>query len=103
METAPPFIGAWLGYVYGASGDRTRARAQIDELNKRALHGYVPPFSLALVYIGLGDHQRALDYLEQAYATHSTWMTFLKMDKVFDSLRSEPRFIALLKKCGLDK
>ena len=103
METAPPFIGAWLGYAYGASGDRTRAMEQIDELNKRSLHGYVPPFSLALVYNGVGDHQRALDNLEKAYAAHSTWMTFLKMDKVFDPLRSEPRFLALLKKCGLDK
>ena len=103
MESAPPFVRAWLGYACGASGDRTCAMGQIEELNKRSLHGYVAPFNLALVYLGLGDHARALDNLEKANAAHSTWMTFLKMYRTFDSLRSEPRFIALLKKLNLEK
>jgi hypothetical protein len=77
--------------------------AEIEELNKRALHGYVPPFNLAIVYLGLGDRDRALSGLENAYAAHSQALGFLKMDKTFDSLHSEPRYIALLKKLNFEK
>ena len=61
----------------------------------------VPPFSLALVYLGLGDRPRAIGYLEQAYAADSQWLGWLAKDHVFDPLRSEPRFVALLRKLGL--
>jgi hypothetical protein len=55
---------------------------------------------MALVSIGLGDRPRALDFLEKAYASDSEWLGYLKHDKTFDSLRSEPRFQALLEKLG---
>jgi hypothetical protein len=56
---------------------------------------------LRIVYLGLGDKERALDGLDQAYEAGSQWVTWLKVDQMFDPLRSEPRFIALLKKVGL--
>ena len=102
-QGAPSFGAAWLGYAYGASGDGARAREQIEVLKKRSLHGYVAPFNLAMVYLGLGDRGRALDYLEQAYASDSQWLGWLKEDKVFDPLRSEPRFTALMKKLVFEK
>ena len=64
---------------------------------------FVSPFCTAIVYLGLGDRERALDGLEKAYEARSQWLTFLKVDRVFDPLRSDPRFIELLKKVGLDK
>ena len=97
---------AWLGYAYGVTGDRTRAMAALEELKKVSLKGhagYVPPFNLAIVYLGLGDRARALDYLEQAYDTNSQWMPYLRGDRIFDPLRSEPRFAALMKKMGFAK
>ena len=100
---SPPFVAGWLGYAYGVTGDRTRAMAVIEELNRKSLHGYVPPFNLAIVYLGMGDSGRAMDYLEQAYSEHSQWLCWLKMDRIFDPLRKEPRFIALMKKVHLDK
>ncbi|MGH9365990.1 MAG: protein kinase domain-containing protein [Thermoanaerobaculia bacterium] len=100
---APPFVTAWLGYAYGASGDRTRALAVIEELKKTSLHGYVPAFNLAIVYLGLGDRARALDYLERAHAADSQWMIYLKGDRIFDPLRSEPRFVALMRKLRFEK
>ncbi len=100
---SPPFVTAWLGYAYGASGDRTRAMAAIEELKKSSLHGYVPPFNLAIVYLGLGDRARALDYLERADAANSQWLIYIKGDRIFDPLRSEPRFVALLKKLRFEK
>ena len=63
----------------------------------------MPPFNLAIVYLGLGDRARALDYLEQAYDSNSQWMPYLRGDRIFDPIRSEPRFAALMKKLGFDK
>ncbi len=100
---APPFATAYLGYAYGAVGERDRALATIEELKKKTVHGYVPPFNLAIVYLGLGDLERAMDLLEQAGADDSQWMMYLKVDRIFDPLRTNPRFIALTKKCHFDQ
>jgi len=95
---APAFVTAWLAYAYAASGDRPRAMSEIDELKRVSLRGEVTPFNLAIVQLGFGDRGRALDYLERAYASDSQWMGWLNKDRMFDPLRSEPRFVALMKK-----
>jgi len=77
--------------------------AVIEELNRKSLHGYVPPVNLALVYLGMGDRRRAMEYLEQGYAAHAQLLCWVKMDRVFDPLRKEPRFIALMKKLNFEK
>jgi len=102
-QESSPFAAAWLGYCYAASGDRTRAKAMLKKLNRMASRQYVSPLAEAEIYIGLGDRQRALDKLEQVYKTGSSMLAWLKVDHIYDPLRSEPRFIALLKKVGLDK
>jgi hypothetical protein len=85
MES-PAFVTGVLGYAYGASSDRARAMAEMEDLKRRSLHGHVLPFNLALVYIGLGDRERALGYLERAYATDSQWMSWPKNDRILDPL-----------------
>jgi hypothetical protein len=52
---------------------------------------------------GLGDSEQALNGLEKTYEVRSQWLNMLKVDKIYDSLRSDLRFIALLNKVGLDK
>ena len=100
---APPFTTAFLAYAYGMSGDRTRAMATLGELRKMSPGGEAAPFNLALVYLGLGDRQRAVDYLEQAYAASSQSLVWLKIDPIYDPLRSDPRFIALMKRLNFLK
>jgi tetratricopeptide (TPR) repeat protein len=100
---SPAFVSAWLAYAYGASGDRTRAMAEVEDLKKRSLRGSPTPFDMALVSLGLGDRARTLDYLERAYASDSQWLGWLKGDRTFDPLRTEPRFVALMRKLHLDK
>jgi TolB-like protein/Flp pilus assembly protein TadD len=95
---SPAFVTAFLAYAYGASGDRAHAMAELDALTTMSLHGKVLPFNLALVHLGLGDRKLALDYLERAYASDSQWMGWLNKDRMFDPLRSEPRFVALMRK-----
>jgi tetratricopeptide (TPR) repeat protein len=98
---SPAFVTAWLAYAYAASGDRTRAMEEMNDLKKRSPRGEVVPFNLAVVHLGLGDRTRAIDHLERAHASDSQWMGWLKMDRMFDPLRSEPRFVALLRKLRL--
>ena len=100
---SPPFVDAWLGYAYAKSGDRDKAQAILAELKQMSSRRFVSPFCNAIIYLGLGDKERALDGLERAYEVRSQWVLLLKVDKVYDSLRPEPRFIGLLKKVGLDK
>jgi TolB-like protein/Tfp pilus assembly protein PilF len=97
---APAFASAWLAYAYAASGDLKRATAEVGDLKKRSLRGSVTPFNLALVALGQGDHARAVSYLEQAYASDSEWLGWLGRDRIFDPLRADPRFAALMKKLG---
>jgi serine/threonine-protein kinase len=100
---APPFTTAYLAYAYGMSGDRSRAMATLEDLKKMSPGGEVAPFNLALVSLGLGDRIGALDHLEQAYEAHSELLVWLKIDKIFDPLRSEPRFVALMKRLNFVK
>jgi serine/threonine-protein kinase len=95
---APPLVSAYLGFAYGKAGDRARTMATVEEMRKVSPGGTVAPFNLALVYLGLGDRSRALDYLEQAYAASSEMLVWLKIDRIYDPLRSEPRFVALMRK-----
>jgi hypothetical protein len=92
-----------LAYAYAAAGERGKALAMIGELNQMSSQRYVSPFCTAPIHRGLGDKERALDGLEKAYEARSQWMVGLKVEKVYDPLRSESRFIELLKKVGLDK
>ena len=101
MDSPPNLLGR-LGYAYAKSGERAKAEAIITELNQTSSQRYVSAYLTAEIYLGLGDKQRALDGLEKAYEARDWFLVYLKMDKIFDPLRSEPRFIALLKKAGFD-
>ena len=95
---APPFTTAYLGYAYGMAGDRPHALAMLDELRRISPGGEVAPFNRAVIHLGLGERKLALDELDQAYAASSQSLVWLKVDRIYDPLRSEPRFISLMKK-----
>jgi len=98
---SPPFVTAYLAFAYGAAGDRAAAMIEMAALKKMSRDGQILPFNLALVHLGLGDRARALDNLERALAADSQMMPWIGWDAIFDPLRSEPRFAALLKKMGV--
>jgi TolB-like protein len=96
--SAPPFVTAYLANALGAAGDRAGAMRELESLKKMSPDGKVLPFNLALVYLGVGDHARALDNLEKASDADSQLLAWLGQDAMFDSLRSEARFVELLRK-----
>jgi tetratricopeptide (TPR) repeat protein len=90
----------YLGHAYARAGRRTDAQKVIAGLESAPSRGYVPAYQLAQIYTGLGDHARAIDWLEKAHATRSAWMVWLKVEPTFDALRSDARFIDLLRRIG---
>jgi TolB-like protein/Tfp pilus assembly protein PilF len=91
---------AWLAHAYGKAGDRVRAQKILDDLIATSRTRYVSSANIAIGYIGLDD-DTALSWLEKGYAERSQALTFLKIDPVYDPLRSDPRFVDLLRRVGL--
>ena len=89
---------AYGTYALARSGKRAEAQAGLDELFKFSNTRYVPPFSFALVYNALGESEKALDYLEKAFAEKDVRMVWLKVEPKLNNLRNEPRFIELMKR-----
>jgi serine/threonine-protein kinase len=96
--TAEPY--ATIGYVYGRMGRAADARKVIANLQGQSKKGYVAPSNFAKIYIGLGDKDQAFAWLEKGYQQRDFWLTFLKGDPTFDSLRSDLRFQDLVRRIG---
>jgi TolB-like protein/Tfp pilus assembly protein PilF len=92
---------ASLGQVYGLQGKKQEAEKVLAELNERSKKTYVSPFLLASVYVGLGDRERTLSALEEAYQEHDQTVIYLKVAPDYDRFHSEPRFQKLLSGLGL--
>ena len=93
---------AYMGYVYGATGDESKAELILDELNEALIDGYIPAITFAFVYIGLGDNDNAISWLEKAYEERYSELIWLNINPIYEPLRSDPRFIDLLKKMNLE-
>ncbi len=87
---------ASLGHFYGVTGRKKEALEILTELTKRGEKEDVSDYQFALVHIGLGDSQAAMEALEQAYREHATLLSYLKMDPRFDPLRGNQRFQDLI-------
>jgi tetratricopeptide (TPR) repeat protein len=94
-------VTAMAGYTLASSGRRDEARKILDQLTSRAAQAYVPASNLALVHLGLGEHTKALDRLEEAVDARDMILTFLTVEPRWTDLAGHPRFTALLGKIGL--
>jgi len=94
--------GAWyqglLGYAYAISGDRPKAEQILRELEQMAKRQYVSTTAFADIHLGLGEKEKALDWLEKSYQDQESACWYLKVDPIYDSVRNEPRFQALVQK-----
>jgi serine/threonine-protein kinase len=90
-----------LGQAMALSGDKDGARRILEQLHELARQRYVPQTCFATVHLGLGEHDRALDWLEAASRDGATPVAAIGVHPLYDPLRSEPRFHALLRRTHL--
>jgi len=98
-----PFAGAWFAPVHVVMGMKGRVQKALDDFTKRSEQAYVPPCGLALLHFALGENDQGFEWLHKAYEASDSWLRVLKIFPGFASVRSDPRFKALLKKVGLEK
>jgi tetratricopeptide (TPR) repeat protein len=92
---------ALLGYSHARLGERSQALRMIEELQTASKQNFVPAFFFALVYAGLEDKDRAFTWLEKAYEERSNRLAYLKVEALWDPLRSDSRFADLLRRVGI--
>lgn len=105
-----PLLSAWgrtpmliseLGYNYAASGRKAEARKVLDELRRRSAAEFIDPYPLAWIHVALGEPDKALTSLEQAYEARSAWMPWIKVEPKFEPLHRDARFQDLLRRLHL--
>jgi tetratricopeptide (TPR) repeat protein len=95
----PSIFGA-LGHIYGLAGRHAEAKAMMERLIELQPRRSVSPTCFALVHLGLGEREAALDQLERACSLRQLPITVINVHPVYDPLRSEPRFQALIERVG---
>jgi tetratricopeptide (TPR) repeat protein len=101
MRNSPAPAGD-LAYAYAVSGNVSEAQRILNEFLGQAARGTFPPEPIADVYIGLGDKDRAFEWLNKAINAQDVNL-YLKADPIYDPLRSDPRFAQLLDRARLPR
>ena len=97
LDDLPWYVSS-LGYACAVSGDRAKAEQILQDLEELSKQRYVSPANRAAVYLGLGEKEKALDWLEKAYEDRDPTFWWIDGDQLYDSVRNEPRFQALVQK-----
>jgi tetratricopeptide (TPR) repeat protein len=85
--------------AYALAGRRQEAEGILQALLERSTREFVPPYAMALLYVSLQDHERAIDWLEKGAREGGAW--FLKVNPSWDPLQSNPRYQAIVRRIGL--
>jgi tetratricopeptide (TPR) repeat protein len=94
-------IAADIGYCHAISGRPDEARKLLRELEEQSEVRYISPLAPALIRVGLGEKEEALEALERAYQVRALLLTSIRIDPRYRPLRSDPRFVDLLRRIGL--
>lgn len=105
LSSLPPFgsmLGSadagFRGAIFALAGQPDRARHEIQSLTAQ---NYVASDAIAMIYAALGEKDQAIRWLQKALAAHAFTLVFIKVEPMFDSLRDDPRFKAILARTGL--
>ena len=85
-------LKAMLAHTHAVAGDRDTAVALLEELEREKRERYISPYDIAVIHMGLGDTDRALEHLRAAVEDRSAWLVFLHVDPRLDGLRDLPAF-----------
>jgi TolB-like protein/Flp pilus assembly protein TadD len=101
LSGGSPLLRAALAHTQATAGRTKEALQTLDDLKKLAEQRYVSPYFFAGIHVGLGEDDRAIEYLEKAYEERSHWLIYLHIDPSMDSLRYNARFKDLLRRVAL--
>ncbi|MEO5975801.1 MAG: hypothetical protein ABIS36_06620, partial [Chryseolinea sp.] len=101
VATDWPVALAAMGNAYGISGDKAEAENVLKNLQALSLKKFVTSYGIALVYAGIDDKPKALEWLNKAYAEKSHWLVWLKTDPRWNAIRTDIKFGELVTKVGL--
>ena len=91
-----------LGVGHALAGQTAKAHKVVEQLTELGTHKYVPAMCLARIYVALGDTDKAFEWLEKSYEDRSVGgLPFIRVDPLYDPLRSDPRFADLLRRMNL--
>jgi len=96
-----PGILAIEAYAHGRSGQRVEARRALEKLQQLNRRRQMDPAAIVLAYVAMDKKDEAFVWLQKACSEHSNALTALKVDPIYDPLRSDPRFQELLRRVGL--
>ncbi len=102
LSGGSPLYTAQVGVSLALAGEKKEALRVIRELRDISTKRYVSPYGIAQIYAALNDKEQTYNWLETAYRDRAVWMSYLAVDPVFDSIRSEARFRDLLHRVGLE-
>jgi serine/threonine protein kinase/TolB-like protein/Tfp pilus assembly protein PilF len=103
LSAGNPTMMSALAYAYARAGHQADARKLLGTVEELSARRYVPPYNVALVLVGLEEHNRAFAWLERAYDERSTRLVLLAVIPEFDALRADSRFADLLRRIGLTR
>ena len=103
LENDNPMILSALGWAYGIAGRKKEVQQILVRLMEMSGDQYISGFLFAKIYAGLEDKNSAFKFLEKAYQQHAMGLAMIITDENVENLRSDPRFMELLKKINLDK
>jgi TolB-like protein/DNA-binding winged helix-turn-helix (wHTH) protein len=100
LSHGTPLMVSALAHAYGRSGNRVEAEKLLAQLKTKSTTQYVSPYYFAIVSVGSGKNEEALDLLEKAFGDRSNGLVFLQVEPELDELRSNARFVALEHRLG---
>lgn len=97
----PEMAATALGYAYGKAGRLADANRMIQELDEKAKERPVPPQEKAIIYMGMGELDKAFQQLENSYSEHFSALAYLTTDPLYEDLQNDPRYADLARRMQL--
>jgi TolB-like protein len=96
-----PLMEAALGLAYAVSGKKGLTQKLAEQFKAAAKKRYIPPTYFGMLFAGLGDRDKALEWLEKAFQERADGLTWLNVEPMLDEVRNDPRFQDLIRRIGL--
>ena len=89
-------------HLYGLLGEKEKAEKALEDLQVSSKRKYVPAYLVARAYAGMGEVDRVFEWLDKAFIERYGYLAYLKVEPLFDGVRSDPRFAELVHRVGLE-